>query len=116
MSVAVIEVNDKHHEIADDRESSPHVITWTALRYMKYEIFDEDKDVKEFFDAFDEARTRDNGTVHGRTSKKALMVTDRMKSRVKFEAKPLNELTEKLNYVYAVRYGEQQSNEQRDRL
>ena len=115
MSVAVLEVNDKHHEIADDREASLHVLTWTALRYMKYEILDEDKDVKEFFDAFDEARTRDNGTVRGGTSK-ALMLTNRMKSRVKFEAKPLNELTGKLNYVYAVRYGEQPSNEQRDRL
>lgn len=116
MSVAVLEENNKCHEIADDRESSLHVLTWTALRCMKYEILNKDKGVKEFFDAFDEARKRDNGSFHGGISKKVLMVTNHMRSWINFEATPLNGLIEELNGVFAVRYENKPTKQQRDQL
>jgi hypothetical protein len=103
MSVALLQDNEKHNELEDDRESCLHVLTWTALRFTKHAISNNGT-VMKFLRAFDEAYDDGNGVQGGGLKMKSLLSRD-ISEEVKFKDRPqLDRLVEKLTETFAVRY------------
>lgn len=104
MSAALLRNNKKRNELEDDRESSLHVLTWTALHFSKHTCSEGDSSI--FLRAFDEAYDTADG-VQGGNLKKGFLLGRDMPRTVKFDHRPqLDALIEELTKTFAVRYEE----------
>src|SRR6201986_2612132 len=74
MSAALLHNNEKPHELVDDRESSLHVLTWTALRFTKHTISGGGS--SRFLRAFDEEYKDEDGVKGGDLKKGFLLGQD----------------------------------------
>jgi hypothetical protein len=102
MSAALLHNNKKPHELIDDRESSLHVLTWTALRFTKHT--NSEGDSIRFLRAFDE-EYEDKDGVKGGDLKKGFLLGRDIPRTIKFDSRPqLDALIEELTEAFAVRY------------
>jgi hypothetical protein len=110
MSAALLHNNKKPHELTDDRESSLHVLTWTALRFTKHT--NSEGNSKRFLRAFDEAYEDEDG-VKGSDLKKGFLLGRDIPRAIKFDSRPqLDALIKELTEAFAVRYEEPPSAEE----
>jgi hypothetical protein len=109
MSVALLQNNEKHNELEDDRESCLHVLTWMALRLTKHTISG-GTDLNIFLKTFDEAHDVKDG-VWGGLLKEVFLLRRRIPKEVKFNDRPhLDKLIRDLTETFAVRYEEPPTN------
>src|SRR5882757_2318123 len=102
MSAALLHNNEKPHELVDDRESSLHVLTWTALRFTKHTISGGGS--SRLLRAFDEEYEDEDG-VKGGDLKKGFLLGRDIPRVVKFDSRPrLDALIEELTEAFAVLY------------
>ena len=103
MSAALLHNNEKPHELIDDRESSLHVLTWTALRFTKHTISGGGS--SRFLRAFDEEYEDEDGVQSEETSRGDSFVSREIPRMIKFDGRPqLDALIEELTEAFAVRY------------
>jgi hypothetical protein len=104
MSAALLQDNHKCNELADDRESCLHVLTWTALRFTKHTISGGGSN--KFLRAFDEQYEDEDG-VKGGDLKKGFFLGRDIPRMVKFDHRPqLDALIRELTEAFAARYEE----------
>ncbi|KAL4065672.1 hypothetical protein V8B97DRAFT_1875063 [Scleroderma yunnanense] len=106
MSAALLRDVGKEHTIADDLESSLHVLTWTMLRYVPHSIqpLFIQKHLQTVFDEY----CRYTGTGGG-TKGRALAANDYIPPRLELKQEsPLLELLRTLVFPYTSVYGQPQ--------
>ena len=101
MSAAVLRDKTKINELADDRESCLHVLTWTALCFTKHTI--KKGSLKGLLQPFNEAYEDED--LSAGELKISSLLQKKIPLWVKFDDRPhLDALIAELTYAIAVRY------------